>query len=108
MDKDKILERSREENWPNDEMQKQLRYKRINFGAYGVFICIIIVAICRVYKHQQIWDLLAMSNTFIFSVIVFDVIKQKGIANKILCVAGALVMLCFVAYYFQKFWTGAM
>ena len=109
MDKEEILEKSRDENWPTDEMARQNRLRRLVFGDIGVVICAAILAIYKVvYMNEAPWDIVSLLFVFNFFATLYDVFTRRRIWEKLLYLLCALFFLAVSAYFFYKFMTGAM
>ena len=109
MNKEEILEKSRDENWPADEMEKGYRLRRIITGAIGMFICAIVISFCKIYyKHEAPWDIMSMFFAFSVFVALHELITRRSVWEKLLYLICSLIMFCFLGIFFMKFLTGVM
>lgn len=102
MDKEEILQKSRQENQYGDEGEKAMRVKRDSVGGWGFILLgmvIMAVKLCRMESPADIISLFFCSSGLSF---VYEGVKGK---KKTQLFFGIFFLLCS-AYFFYKFLVG--
>lgn len=104
MNREKILEKSREENVRGDEYERQVRIERDAFSGWGLIVLGIIITICKLSHNQSPTDIISLMFCSSGLSFTYEGVKLK---NKWSLLSG-MILLIVAAYFFYQFCVGLM
>ena len=103
MNKEEILEKSRQENRGGDEREQMLSTKAKAFGFLGMGIMVIVLFCIKIARNESVYDLFAVYCSFFA---VSDMLQYHFLRKKIHLWMAILSVFAAIVFFILYVWKG--
>ncbi len=104
MDKDKILEKSRQENKNRDEMERTITIEGESFSLAFTLMAGLIIVAFNTFHHLSSDSVMIMFWTSCVSNRLYRLTKRKSTSDLITMIISLVILVFYVVKYFTQGW----